>query len=69
MARDLSKIHPNAIFVADVKSTGLCAADPVLQANGLTADYQKSGHSHMKRGFKKLGTLVGFEKSGHYFLA
>ncbi|GLQ36274.1 phosphomannomutase [Amylibacter marinus] len=69
MARDLSKIHPNATFVADVKSTGLFASDPELIANGVTADYWKTGHSHMKRRVKELGALAGFEKSGHYFLA
>ncbi|WP_299648555.1 phosphomannomutase/phosphoglucomutase [uncultured Tateyamaria sp.] len=69
MARDLSKLHPNATFVADVKSTGLFASDPELQANGVTADYWKTGHSHMKRRVKELGALAGFEKSGHYFLA
>ncbi len=69
MARDLSRIYPNATFVADVKSTGLFAADPVLQANGVTADYWKTGHSHMKRRVKEIGALAGFEKSGHYFLA
>ncbi|MEM9846081.1 MAG: phosphomannomutase/phosphoglucomutase, partial [Pseudomonadota bacterium] len=56
-------------FVADVKSTGLFASDPVLQANGVTADYWKTGHSHMKRRVKEIGALAGFEKSGHYFLA
>ena len=69
MARDLSALHPNATFVADVKSTGLFASDPVLQANGAKADYWKTGHSHMKRRVKELGALAGFEKSGHYFLA
>ena len=69
MARDLSKIYPNATFVADVKSTGLFASDPVLKANGAKADYWKTGHSHMKRRVKELGALAGFEKSGHYFLA
>jgi phosphomannomutase/phosphoglucomutase len=69
MARDLSGIYPNATFVADVKSTGLFASDPVLKANGVTADYWKTGHSHMKRRVKELGALAGFEKSGHYFLA
>ena len=69
MARDLSKIYPNATFVADVKSTGLFASDPELRANGVTADYWKTGHSHMKRRVKELGALAGFEKSGHYFLA
>ena len=69
MARDLSKIYPNSTFVADVKSTGLFASDPELIANGVTADYWKTGHSHMKRRVKELGALAGFEKSGHYFLA
>ncbi|QYX57650.1 phosphomannomutase/phosphoglucomutase [Roseovarius sp. SCSIO 43702] len=69
MARELSKTHRNATFVADVKSTGLFASDPELQANGARADYWKTGHSHMKRRVKELGALAGFEKSGHYFLA
>jgi phosphomannomutase/phosphoglucomutase len=47
----------------------LFASDPVLKANGVTADYWKTGHSHMKRRVKELGALAGFEKSGHYFLA
>ncbi|SEO20029.1 phosphomannomutase / phosphoglucomutase [Salinihabitans flavidus] len=69
MARDLSKIHPGATFVADVKSTGLFASDPELLANGVKVDYWKTGHSHMKRRVKEIGALAGFEKSGHYFLA
>ncbi len=69
LARDLAKLHPGATFVADVKSTGLFASDPELQAHGIKADYWKTGHSHMKRRVKQLGALAGFEKSGHYFLA
>ncbi len=69
LARDLAKLHPGATFVADVKSTGLFASDPELQKHGITADYWKTGHSHMKRRVKELGALAGFEKSGHYFLA
>ena len=69
MARDLSRLYPNSTFVADVKSTGLYASDPVLLANGAKADYWKTGHSYMKRRVKELGALAGFEKSGHYFLA
>ncbi len=69
MARDLSKIYPGSTFVADVKSTGLFASDPELQANGAKADYWKTGHSYMKRRVHELGALAGFEKSGHYFLA
>ncbi len=69
MARDLSKLYPGSTFVADVKSTGLFASDPALQAQGVIADYWKTGHSHMKRRVKEIGALAGFEKSGHYFLA
>jgi phosphomannomutase/phosphoglucomutase len=67
LARDLSELHPNCRFVADVKSTGLFATDPVLKANGATTDYWKTGHSYIKRRVNELDALVGFEKSGHYF--
>ena len=69
MARAWAAEHPGATFVADVKSTGLFASDPVLAAHGIKADYWRTGHSHMKRRVKELGALAGFEKSGHYFLA
>ena len=69
MARDLAKLYPNATVVADGKSTGLFASDPELQKHGVTADYWKTGHSHMKRRVKEINALAGFEKSGHYFLA
>jgi len=69
LARDLVRLHPGATFVADVKSTGLFASDPVLIEHGARADYWKTGHSHMKRRVKEIGALAGFEKSGHYFLA
>ena len=67
LARDLSALHPNATFVVDVKSTGLFATDPVLVANGVKADYWKTGHSYIKRRVNALNALAGFEKSGHYF--
>jgi phosphomannomutase/phosphoglucomutase len=69
LARDLARLYPGARFVADVKSTGLFASDPVLRDLGATTDYWKTGHSHMKRRVRDLGALAGFEKSGHYFLA
>ena len=69
MARDLGKLFPGSTFVADVKSTGLFASDPELKKLSITADYWKTGHSHMKRRVKEIGALAGFEKSGHYFLA
>jgi len=67
LARDLSGLHPNALFVADVKSTGLFMTDPVLAANGARTLYWKTGHSYMKRHTFEQKALVGFEKSGHYF--
>jgi phosphomannomutase/phosphoglucomutase len=50
-----------------VKSTGLFMTDPVLQANGVKADYWKTGHSYIKRRVTDLKALAGFEKSGHFF--
>ena len=67
LARDLSKLHPNATFVVDVKSTGLFASDPALAANGVKVDFWKTGHSHIKRRVRDLNALAGFEKSGHFF--
>ncbi|MEN3930105.1 phosphomannomutase/phosphoglucomutase [Microvirga sp. W0021] len=67
LARDLSKLHPNATFVVDVKSTGLFTTDPVLKAQGVKADYWKTGHSYIKRRVNELNALAGFEKSGHFF--
>src|SRR5574338_1241444 len=67
LARDLSATHKNATFVADVKSTGLYAIDPVLKANGAKVDYWKTGHSYIKRRVNELGAIAGFEKSGHFF--
>lgn len=67
IARDLSALHENAQFVADVKSTGLFQTDPVLRKNGAKTDYWKTGHSYIKHRSKEIGALVGFEKSGHYF--
>ena len=65
LARDLSALHPNAKFVADVKSTGIYEIDPVLKKNGATTDYWKTGHSYMKWRTHELGAVAGFEKSGH----
>jgi phosphomannomutase/phosphoglucomutase len=67
LARDLSKLHPGAQFVVDVKSTGLFHTDPELQDNGARTDYWKTGHSYIKRRVTELSALAGFEKSGHFF--
>ncbi|MDZ7628863.1 MAG: phosphomannomutase/phosphoglucomutase [Parvularculaceae bacterium] len=67
IARDLSALYPNAQFVVDVKSTGLFMTDPVLQKNGATTVYWKTGHSYIKRKSHELGAVAGFEKSGHFF--
>jgi phosphomannomutase/phosphoglucomutase len=67
LARDLAKLHPNPVFVVDVKSTGLFATDPVLLGLGAKTDYWKTGHSYIKRRVNDLSALAGFEKSGHFF--
>jgi phosphomannomutase/phosphoglucomutase len=67
LARDISSNHKNALFVADVKSTGLFATDPLLIKNGAKTDYWKTGHSYMKRRVNEIGAIAGFEKSGHFF--
>jgi phosphomannomutase/phosphoglucomutase len=67
LARDIAARHKNAVFVADVKSTGLFVTDPVLQAAGAKTLYWKTGHSYMKRYTFEQKALVGFEKSGHFF--
>ncbi|WP_046862241.1 phosphomannomutase/phosphoglucomutase [Microvirga massiliensis] len=67
LARDLSKLHPGATFVVDVKSTGLFLTDPELQARNVRTDYWKTGHSYIKRRVNELSALAGFEKSGHFF--
>ena len=67
LARDISARQKEALFVVDVKSTGLFMTDPVLQKNGVKADYWKTGHSYMKRRVNEIGAVVGFEKSGHFF--
>jgi phosphomannomutase/phosphoglucomutase len=67
LARDISATHKNALFVADVKSTGLFMTDPVLLKNGAKTDYWKTGHSYMKRRVNEIGAIAGFEKSGHFF--
>ncbi|MFJ5486754.1 phosphomannomutase/phosphoglucomutase [Hansschlegelia beijingensis] len=69
LARQLSAVHPSALFIADVKSTSLYATDPVLKANGARVEYWKTGHSYMKRRVAERGALAGFEKSGHYFFS
>jgi phosphomannomutase/phosphoglucomutase len=67
LARDISAQLKDALFVADVKSTGLFATDPVLIKNGARTDYWKTGHSYMKRRVNEIGAIAGFEKSGHFF--
>jgi phosphomannomutase/phosphoglucomutase len=67
LARDLSSLFPGAVFVVDLKSTGLFAADPELAANGARTEYWKTGHSYIKRRVNELSAIAGFEKSGHYF--
>lgn len=67
LARHFSRTSRNALFIADVKSTGLFESDPVLKSLGARCEYWKTGHSYMKRHTAEKGALAGFEKSGHYF--
>jgi phosphomannomutase/phosphoglucomutase len=67
LARHISSLQKDALFVVDVKSTGLFLTDPVLQKQGAKASYWKTGHSYMKRRTHELGAVAGFEKSGHFF--
>jgi phosphomannomutase/phosphoglucomutase len=67
LARDISALHAESVFVVDVKSTGLFMTDPVLSANAARTDYWKTGHSYIKRRVAELGAIAGFEKSGHFF--
>lgn len=69
LSRDLAPLFPGATFIADVKSTGLYATDPILKEHGCKVDYWKTGHSYIKARTKELGALAGFEKSGHFFFA
>lgn len=67
LARDIAARNKGALFVADVKSTGLFMTDPVLKEHGAKTLYWKTGHSYIKRYSHETGALVGFEKSGHFF--
>ena len=67
LARGMTREHPGATFVVDVKSTGLFVTDPVLKAQGAKVEYWKTGHSYMKRRTNEVGAIAGFEKSGHFF--
>jgi phosphomannomutase/phosphoglucomutase len=67
LARHFAATAKDALFIADVKSTGLFESDPVLMSLGARCEYWKTGHSYMKRQTAERGALAGFEKSGHYF--
>ena len=69
LARNLSAQKKGAVFIADIKSTGLYQTDPILKEHKAKTIYHKTGHSYMKRALKDEGALAGFEKSGHYFFA
>lgn len=67
LARHFAASVGGALFIADVKSTGLFGNDPLLKERGARCEYWKTGHSYMKRHTAERGALAGFEKSGHYF--
>src|SRR3990170_1666495 len=59
LARDIAARNKGALFVADVKSTGLFLTDPVLKQHGAKTLYWKTGHSYIKRYSHETGALVG----------
>lgn len=67
LARSIARHQPGAHFLADVKSTSLLAADPVLRETGATVGYMRSGHSHFKRAMAEEKAALGIEKSGHFY--
>src|SRR3989304_5743110 len=67
LARDIAARNKGALFVADVKSTGLFLTDPVLKQHGAKTLYWKTGHSYIQGYSHETGARVGFEKSGHFF--
>ncbi len=69
IARQLATANPGAMFLADVKSTGLFAVDPVLRRHGCTVRYVPTGHTYMKRELHESGALAAFERSGHFLFA
>ena len=69
LARDLSKLHPRRDLCRGREiDRAVLATDPVLLAQGVKADYWKTGHSYIKRRVSELKALAGFEKSGHFLL-
>jgi phosphomannomutase / phosphoglucomutase len=68
LARFMAEKADKALFVVDIKSTGLFKTDPVLKRLNAQVDYYKTGHSYMKRRTHELNAIAGFEKSGHFFL-
>ena len=67
IARNLSNLYKDSMFVVDVKSTGLYTNDKILSENLCKTIYWKTGHSHIKRKVHDENALAGFEKSGHFF--
>ena len=68
LARDLSKLYPGATFVVDVKSTGLFESDPVLKAQGVKADYWKTGHQLHQAPRQRFEGAGGFRKIRPFLL-
>lgn len=68
LAHWLCPQHPGRPVVIDVKSTGLFLNDPILQAAGSEILWCKTGHSYMKAKVHECGAILGFEKSGHWFI-
>ena len=60
MARDLARLYPGSTFVADVKSTGLFASDPELQASrrqGRLLENRPQPHETPGQGNRRFGRV------------
>lgn len=69
LARHLSQTQNDCHFIADVKSTGLFATDPVLRGAHARVDYCQTGHSYIKSALHDTAATAAFEKSGHFYFA
>ena len=68
LARDIAARNKGALFVADVKSTGLFLTDPVLREHGAKTLFWKTGHSYIKRYSHETGALGRLREVGALLL-
>ena len=66
LAQDIAARHAGSPFILDVKSSE--AALRLIEASGGDAQLWKTGHSHMKKRMKEIGSPLAGEMSGHIFI-